>query len=325
MCINLGGEILIMKKQYAFIRKLLIISALLIMLVSLFINTDGDLTKTGITTLINNMVSKPIFETEDNDKSRNVNSNLPKNIMAHKVDQPSTKEEYEAEFLDMIDRREFSRKFNYIGKKQSKSIKEDFPVITDALHSISSQHPEYMSYIGEINTQIEGNGFLSEITISLIPRQTFNNRNISQMLDEFEVGAINVIDGLKSEGKISENQSEKDKARAIYTWVVQNTKYLDRNSVATSSGFGQIVNGEAVCQGYVSSYNYLLRLSGIENVKGVSGQVDGQNHIWTEAILDGKRVIIDVTFGDPIPDRGEKVDYKYFDISETEIRKTHTW
>lgn len=148
---------------------------------------------------------------------------------------------------------------------------------------------------------------------------------IDEMLDAFELQAINVIEKLKNEGKISESQSEKEKARALYTWVVQNTKYVNRNSVETSSGFGQIINGEAVCQGYVSSYNYLLRLAGIEDVKGISGQVDGQNHIWTQAILDGKKVLIDVTFGDPLPDRGDKVDYKYFDISEMEIRKTHAW
>ncbi|MDY0234748.1 MAG: transglutaminase domain-containing protein [Gudongella sp.] len=315
-----------MREQFALIRKILIVSVVIIMLMSLLINTDGDLTMAGMTDLINRMINKPIVGTEVAELSKNVNSNLPKDIMIHKVEQPSTQIEYEAEFLDMLDAREFNRSFNYFGKKKNKTFDEDYPVITDALYSISSKHPEYMGYIDELNTTIESNGFLSEVTIVLIPRATSgNNKSIDEMLDAFELQAINVMDKLKNEGKISETQTEKQKARALYTWVVQNTKYKNENSVETSSGYGQIINGEAVCQGYVSSYNYLLRLAGIENVVGISGEVDGQPHIWTEAILDGKRTIIDVTFGDPMPDRGDKVDYKYFDISEIEMRKTHTW
>lgn len=315
-----------MRKRNGFIIKTVLISMILVFSIALVISISDSFTKTEMGLAINKIINKPVVKTEDADLSKKVKSNLPKDIMIHKVEQPSTQNEYEAEFLDMLDTREFDRTFKYIGKKQNKTFEEEFQVISDAFYSVSSKHPEYMGYIGEINTEIASKGFSSEITIFLIPKSTLgNNKSVGEMLDEFELQAINVIEKLKREGKISVTQTEKEKARVLYTWVVQNTKYVNNNSVETSSGYGQIINGEAVCQGYVSSYNYLLRLIGIENVKGVSGHVDGEGHIWTEAKLDGERVIIDVTFGDPLPDREDKVDYKYFDINEKEIRKTHSW
>lgn len=302
------------------------ISIAFMFILLLLVYKNEDLKISESTLIINKLINKPIIKAVDTETSTNVKSNLPKDIMIHKVKQPVTQIQYEAELLDMLNTRELTRTFNYINKKQNKINDEDFQVISHALDSVSSKYPEYMGYINEMNTEIVKNGYFSEITILLIPKLALeNNKDIGQMLDSFESKAINVIEKLKSEGKISETQTEKKKARALYTWIVQNTKYKNNNSIETYSGYGQIINGEAVCQGYVSSYNYLLRLVGIEDVKGVSGHVDGQPHIWTEAILDGERVIIDVTFGDPVPDRGIKVDYKYFDINEMELRKTHSW
>ena len=315
-----------MRKLNAFIRKIVITLIGLTILLTLIVYIYDYLPSSEIGALINGLIDEPIVTDVDREVFKNTDSNLPKDIMIHKVEQPLTQNQYEAEFLDMLDSREFTRTIKYISKNQSKINEDDFQVISDALHSVSSKHPEYMGYIGEINTKIVNNGFTSEITIFLNPKlASANNKSIGEMLDDFESEAINVIAKLKLEGKINEGQTEKEKARALYTWVVQNTKYKNNNSIETFSGYGQMINGEAVCQGYVSSYNYLLRLVGIENVKGVSGHVDGEAHIWTEAILDGERILIDVTFGDPVPDRGEKVDYKYFDINEMDLRKTHTW
>ena len=316
-----------MRKLNVFIRKIVILSIVVTILLTLVVYISDYLPSSDMAVLINRFNNKqPIVKSVDTVVSENAKSNLPKDIMIHKVKQPLTQNHYEAEFLDMLDKREFTRTFKYTSKNEHKNFDEDFKVISHALHSVSSKHPEYMGYIGEINTKIVNNGFLSELTIFLNPKVDLeNNKSIGEMLDVFELQATSVIEELKQEGKISETQTEKEKARVLYTWVVQNTKYKNRNSIETFSGYGQMINGEAVCQGYVSSYNYLLRLVGIENVKGISGHVDGEPHIWTEAILDGERVLIDVTFGDPLPDRGDKVDYKYFDINEMELRKTHSW
>lgn len=315
-----------MRRLNAFIRRIVIILIALTISLTLIVYINDYLPDLDIGVLINRIINKPSVETVDTEVLKDTNSNLPKDIMIHKVKQPLTQKQYEAEFLDMIERREFTRTFKYTSKNQFKNNEEDFQVISQALHSVSSKHPEYMGYVGEINTKIVNNGLTSELTIFLNPKSDLeDNKIISKMLDVFELEAINVIEKLKREGKISETQTEKERARALYTWVVQNTIYKNNNSIDPYSGYGQMINGEAVCQGYVSSYNYLLRLVGIENVKGIIGHVDGEPHIWTEAILDGERVIIDVTFGDPVPDRGDKVDYKYFDINEMELRKTHDW
>ena len=59
--------------------------------------------------------------------------------------------------------------------------------------------------------------------------------------------------------------------------------------------YGALVEGKAVCQGYVAAYDLLLRLEGIDCV-AVTCQA--ASHGWTEATLDGVTYHIDPTWGD---------------------------
>ncbi len=47
-------------------------------------------------------------------------------------------------------------------------------------------------------------------------------------------------------------------------------------------------------------------------------------HAWNMAMLDGKLGYIDVTWDDPVPDRGS-VYNNYFNISERQMANDHEW
>ena len=66
----------------------------------------------------------------------------------------------------------------------------------------------------------------------------------------------------------------------------------------------------------------MCKLLGI-NVYGIIGDASG-DHMWTVAILDGKKVHIDVTWGDGYKD-GVTANYNYFGASSEFMKKTHTW
>ncbi len=106
-----------------------------------------------------------------------------------------------------------------------------------------------------------------------------------------------------------------DKAKAIHDWVAANVWYdvdaAGRGEYSVTSAVGVIETKRAVCQGYSNLTAALLRASGIP-AKLVSGYALGisgiyswngalvtgneRNHVWNEAFIDGRWVIIDTTW-----------------------------
>lgn len=121
--------------------------------------------------------------------------------------------------------------------------------------------------------------------------------------------AILVHDRLWKEGRITPSLSEYEKAKVYFAWLCGHCRY-DYHSSADSmshSGYGALVDGLAVCDGYTAAYNLLLKLEGIE-----CSTVSTTDHIWTVATLDGTSYHIDPTWGD----QAASVDYQYFAMSE---------
>ncbi len=121
--------------------------------------------------------------------------------------------------------------------------------------------------------------------------------------------AIQVHDRLWKEGSLTASLTETEKAKVYYAWLCGHCRY-DYHSSADSlshSGYGALVNGLAVCDGYTAAYNLLLKLEGISCTTASTA-----DHIWTVATLDGVTCHIDPTWGD----QASGVDYQYFAMSE---------
>ena len=121
--------------------------------------------------------------------------------------------------------------------------------------------------------------------------------------------AIAVHDAMWESGQITADMSEYDKAKVYFAWICDNCRYDHTYADMSHSGFRLFDEGIAVCDGYTSAYNLLLKLEGIS-----CGTWSAADHIWTTAVLDGTSCHIDTTWGDQ--DYG--IDYRYFAMTEAE-------
>jgi hypothetical protein len=106
--------------------------------------------------------------------------------------------------------------------------------------------------------------------------------------------------------------SDKEKARAIYSWIAYHIEYdfvgLKNESKLKVDPLGVISKGKSVCQGYANLFNELATIAGLESEVVVGwakngmdkiGKIDWEssNHAWNAVKIDNKWQLIDVTWG----------------------------
>lgn len=240
--------------------------------------------------------------------------------------EPRTVEDFKKVFLYMANNNMLEKEICY--SDSYTSIFVDSTEISDncveAFSEVVVEYVDLFSGTNKLEFIMEGNSLSSTLTLKLgnasIPRVDLLRQ---QMF--FEQYANDINGFLHEDGFITEDMTQYEIAKVCYGYVTQFLSYdLDLKTLSFT-GYGAVKNTQAVCQGYTALYDYLLKLNGIY-CYGQSGNIlEGDTpHIWTIAMLDGEKTYIDVTFGDPTPDREGYTDYKYFDIPKEELAKTRT-
>jgi hypothetical protein len=238
---------------------------------------------------------------------------------------PKTQAAFEQMFLYMMQTKDYRHTFKYDAEMITAFKNGTLePMIVNAFSAVFDKYPEHFCYKNHVSLEIKG--YLSGGDMTLILNSTYlTDSQAEQMYGQFFSDAKQIIRTLRNENKLTKDMTQEQMARVLYEWVVVNLKYDTNYEGASYTGYGAIKYKTAVCQGYTALYNTLCKLVGIE-IWGVSGIVNtDQEHIWSQAILDGQTVYIDTTFGDPLPDQQGACDFKYFMISEQELRKNHTF
>lgn len=156
---------------------------------------------------------------------------------------------------------------------------------------------------------------------------TFPRNNIKYMRQHVEMKAKDILSRI-----INDNMSDYEKELAIHDYLVSNTKYdytnVIKNTVPDEShtSYGALIRGVAVCDGYATAFNILLRMAGIEN-KIVYGFANGVPHSWNLVKLDGQWYHVDVTFDDPVVNGGEMdiISHRYFNVTDNQILIDHSF
>lgn len=129
--------------------------------------------------------------------------------------------------------------------------------------------------------------------------------------------------------------TDREKVKAVHDWMVKNIAYDYDNYLAgtipsTSYGIaGPILHGKSVCQGYAETFDFFMELLGIdcEVISGTANNGSGNGwggHAWNKVKLDGQWLYIDVTWDDPLPDRGNTVYwYKYYLVTDPTFGGNH--
>lgn len=283
------------------------------------LDEESTLTRAELVTLVNRVADFDKQLGKDNlNNMYDVRSAL-KPFGEVKQSSPRTVNEFKAEITDMILKGETTRKFTY---PSDMSFNELFTNNGIAYKEMYGKHPEVVSVVKKI--YVKGK----------LPASTHQSLELSIVFPETryltkEDDLVKLVekelDAFIASTNLGTNPSQKDIARELYKYVISELEYDREYSDKSYTLIGALEDRKATCQGYTSMYNLMLRSLGIE-AEGQVGIANGGNHIWTRAILDGQPSWIDTTFGDPVPDKGKgRYNIKYFDIEESELRKSHNW
>jgi len=121
---------------------------------------------------------------------------------------------------------------------------------------------------------------------------------------------------------IKPGMSIDERQKVIHDYIVANVAYDE--SLSRYSAYNALAEGKAVCQGYALLAYKMLKEAGIEN-RIISGTARGQNHAWNLVNIRGNWYHMDVTWDDPVPDVAGSVTYRYYNLTDEQIRKDHSW
>ena len=112
-----------------------------------------------------------------------------------------------------------------------------------------------------------------------------------------------------------DNKNTYEKLLYVHDYLVYNSKYDETYSLY--SAYDILVNGTGVCQAYTEAYELVLMLCDIPCARSTS---EAMNHIWNLVQVDGKWYHVDVTWDDPLPDRGSGwTRYEHFLLNDAEM------
>lgn len=94
----------------------------------------------------------------------------------------------------------------------------------------------------------------------------------------------------------------------------------------SSSAYGCLVKGKAVCSGYAAAFSLILQKLGVPCIRVRGSRIGGEAHEWNAVNFDGETYYVDVTWDDPVVQDGEDtLSHLYYFINEAELTKTHAF
>ena len=121
-----------------------------------------------------------------------------------------------------------------------------------------------------------------------------------------------------------------DRERTVHDCIIAMCSYSDSAANAYKNTiYGVLAGGSAACEGYAKTVKYLLDQLEIPCyvVHGNSTPPGSrtQGHMWNIVQIDGDFYHLDLTWDDPVLEKGGNLlRYTYFNVTDAQIRKTHT-
>lgn len=201
----------------------------------------------------------------------------------------------------------------------------DIDKIMAITQSVLQDHP-YLNYMESFEIKVSsGSGIKIEINFNY----KFTQQEIRAMIAAVEEKSLEIIQRV-----IRPGMTDLQKERALHDYIVLNTSYdydnYQRNTIPRESytAYGVLIQGVGVCQGYASAMQKLLTMAGIE-AQMVIGTGTSQNgpepHGWNKVKIDGRWYHLDTTWDDPVPDVPGTVSHKYFNLTDAQMSKDHSW
>ncbi|MCK8060365.1 MULTISPECIES: S-layer homology domain-containing protein [unclassified Fusibacter] len=241
---------------------------------------------------------------------------------------PVTEADFEDYFRYMMRKGEFDHTIDYDLSGQLIGLNELSGILSSAYQNVMTKYPQdgayYSNITFSISTTVNQPSYVRKLGITLLPMKGYTKEDVLAMKKETTQRVESILSELYLSNQLDENLQDYEKAKVIYDWIIKNNEYDLSNKMISHTAYAGIHYHKIVCQGYSALYNYMLEKLGIEAIS-VAGKIknSGVDHSWNQVTLDGRTFYVDVTFGDPVPNRPDQVDDTYFDITEEALRKTH--
>lgn len=124
--------------------------------------------------------------------------------------------------------------------------------------------------------------------------------------------------------------TDSQRINVVHDWMVRNLEYDYDNYLAGTipdrsyARRGAVFYGTVVCAGYAKTFCSFMDALGIE-CEYIGGEAGGGGHAWNRVMLNGSWRYIDVTWDDPVPDKGPvaPVRHTYYMVEDPTFGGTH--
>ena len=124
---------------------------------------------------------------------------------------------------------------------------------------------------------------------------------------------------------VQEDMSDLEKERAVYGWIIGNCSYDWDHSQRAFTPPGLLLDGEATCLGYATTFQLFMDLLEIPCITVVGAAFQStEDHAWNMVCLDGVWYCVDATWDNTSV--GPEAEYHYFNVTSQYMRDTdHQW
>jgi hypothetical protein len=157
------------------------------------------------------------------------------------------------------------------------------------------------------------------------------NINYSMSPDEIILALKKIKQVLDVANRDCENSSDYEKEMYVHRYMVENVTYELSEDLPVHKAHSVFVNHKAVCDGISKAAKVLLDSVGIQSVV-ISGNSShpnspstGGGHAWNMVWIEGEPYHVDFTFDNNLSDKKKLIRYDYFNLSDEQILRDHTY
>ncbi|MBQ3161571.1 MAG: hypothetical protein IJC04_05535 [Oscillospiraceae bacterium] len=144
----------------------------------------------------------------------------------------------------------------------------------------------------------------------------YSDERILEMQKAIETEAKRVLDG------VTPQMTEYEVVKYFHDYLASNVVY-DETAENCRDIYGVFVDKKAICGGYSKAFSYLCDKVGIETIT-VTGDADGEAHMWNMVKIDGQWYNIDITYAVTDSELGSYVRYDYFCVPDSMLTESRT-
>lgn len=136
----------------------------------------------------------------------------------------------------------------------------------------------------------------------------------ASMITDLNAKAKEVVSSI-----ISDNMSQFEKERAIHDWIANNIKYGNSQYIPCDA----LISHSGNCESYAVLAQKMFNIAGIKSIiigGTANNGIENEGHAWNMVYIDGKWHHVDCTW-----DSGFGIKYDYFNLTDSQISKDHTW